>query len=244
MDRLLEATARAERDHFWFRGFRRFMEPLIAGVAAGRRLEILDCGCGTGHNLHMLRRYGRAYGIDLTWAGLQYAHKRGERKVARATVGALPVPDARFDLVTSFDVLYGLPDEVERAAIAEMVRVLRPGGFAIVNVAALPSLRGNHSVLGGELRRYRRAELRAKLETAGFRVTRSSYTNFSILPMVAAVRARQRLSGHVESEAEISVPAAPVNGALSALLGLEAIALRVVNMPLGSSVMAVAQKRP
>ena len=243
MDRLLEATARAERDHFWFRGFRRFMEPLIAGVARGRRLEILDCGCGTGHNLHLLRRYGRAYGIDLTWAGLQYAHKQGERKIARATVGALPVPSARFDLVTSFDVLYGLPDEVEHAAIAEMVRVLKPGGWAIVNVAALPSLRGNHSVLGGELRRYRRPELRAKLEAAGFRVTRSSYTNFSILPIVAAIRARQRLSGHVESDAEISVPAAPLNNALTALLSLEAAALRLVNMPLGSSVMAVAQKQ-
>ena len=242
MDRLLEATARAERDHFWFRGFRRFMEPLVAGVANGRPLEILDCGCGTGHNLHMLRRYGRAYGIDLTWAGLQYARKKGERKVARATVGALPMPDARFDLVTSFDVLYGLPDEVERAAIAEMIRVLKPGGWAIVNVAALPWLRGNHSVLGGELRRYRRQELRSKLEAAGFRVTRSSYTNFSILPMVAAVRAKQRLTGHVESDAEISVPSAPINSALAALLGLEAIALRAVNMPLGSSVMAVAQK--
>jgi SAM-dependent methyltransferase len=243
MDRLLEATARAERDHFWFRGFRRFMEPLIAGVAKGRRLEILDCGCGTGYNLQMLRRYGRAYGIDLTWAGLQYARKKGERKVARATVGALPMPDARFDLVTSFDVLYGLPDEVERAAIAEMIRVLRPGGWAIVNVAALPWLRGNHSVLGGELRRYRRQELRDKLEAAGFRVARSSYTNFSILPLVAAVRARQRFGGHVESEAEISVPPAPLNTALTALLRLEATALRIVNMPLGSSVMAVAQKR-
>ena len=242
MDRLLDATARAERDHFWFRGFRRFMEPLVAGVAKGRRLEILDCGCGTGYNLQMLRGYGRAYGIDLTWAGLQYARKKGERKVARATVGALPIPDARFDLVTSFDVLYGLPDEVERAAIAEMARVLKPGGWAIVNVAALPWLRGNHSVLGGELRRYRRSELRSKLEAAGFRVTRSSYTNFSILPMVAAVRAKQRLSGHVESDSEISVPAAPINSALSALLGLEAIALRAVNMPIGSSVMAVAQK--
>ena len=243
MDRLLEATARAERDHFWFRGFRRFMEPLIAGVANGRRLEILDCGCGTGYNLQMLRQYGRAYGIDLTWAGLQYARKKGERKVARATVGALPMPDARFDLVTSFDVLYGLPDEVERAAIAEMIRVLKPGGWAIVNVAALPWLRGNHSVLGGELRRYRRQELRSKLESAGFRVARSSYTNFSILPMVAAVRAKQRLTGHVESDAEISVPSAPINAALTALLGIEAAALRVVNMPLGSSVMAVAQKR-
>ena len=242
MDRLLEATARAERDHFWFRGFRRFIDPLVANAANGRRIEILDCGCGTGHNLTMLRKYGRAYGIDLTWAGLQYARKKGERKVARATVGALPVPDARFDLVTSFDVLYGLPEEVEHAAIAEMVRVLKPGGWAIVNVAALPWLRGNHSVLGGELRRYRRRELRGKLEAAGFRVTRSSYTNFSILPMVAAVRAKQRLSGHVESDAEISVPSAPINSMLSALLGLEAIALRVVDMPLGSSVMAVAQK--
>ena len=242
MDRLLEATARAERDHFWFRGFRRFMEPLIAGVAGGRRIEILDCGCGTGHNLQMLRRYGRAYGIDLTWAGLQYARRRGEKKVARATVGALPMPDARFDLVTSFDVLYGLPDDVERAAIAEMARVLKPGGWAIVNVAALPWLRGNHSVLGGELRRYRRRDLREKLETGGFRVTRSSYTNFSIFPMVSAVRAVQRLSGHVESEAEIAVPAAPLNSLLSALLGLEAMALRAVNMPIGSSVMAVARK--
>jgi SAM-dependent methyltransferase len=243
MDRLLEATARAERDHFWFRGFRRFMAPLIAGVAAGRRIDILDCGCGTGHNLKMLRQYGRAYGIDLTWAGLQYARSRGDKKVARATVSALPVPDARFDLVTSFDVLYGLPDDVEQAAIVEMARVLRPGGWAIVNVAALPWLRGNHSVLGGELRRYRRAELRRKLEAGGFRVTRSSYTNFSIFPLVAAVRARQKLSGHVESDAEISVPAAPVNSVLSAVLGLEAAALRFVNMPIGSSVMAVAQKR-
>ena len=105
MDRLLEATARAERNHFWFRGFRRFVEPLIATAAGGRRLEILDCGCGTGHNLGMLRRYGRAYGIDLTWAGLQYARKKGERLIARATASRLPFADARFDLVTSFDVL-------------------------------------------------------------------------------------------------------------------------------------------
>jgi ubiquinone/menaquinone biosynthesis C-methylase UbiE len=242
MDRLLEATARAERDHFWFRGFRRFIDPLVANAAKGRRIEILDCGCGTGHNLTMLRKYGRAYGIDLTWAGLQYARGGGEKKVVQATVAALPMPDARFDLVTSFDVLYGLPDDVERAALGEMARVLKPGGSIIVNVAALPWLRGNHSVLGGELRRYRRKELIEKLEAAGFRVMRSSYTNFSILPMIAAVRAQQRLSGHDASDTEISVPPAPINAALSALLGLEAAALRLVNMPLGSSVVAVGQK--
>jgi hypothetical protein len=60
--------------------------------------------------------------------------------------------------------------------------------------------------------------------------------------MIAAVRLKQRLSGHAVSEDEISIPAAPINGALAGLLSLEAAALRVVNMPLGSSVFAIAQK--
>lgn len=242
MDRLLEATARAERDHFWFRGFRRFIEPLVATAAGGRRLEILDCGCGTGHNLGMLRRYGRAYGIDLTWAGLQYARKNGENLLARATAAQLPFADARFDLVTSFDVLYALEDDVERRAIAEMARVLKPGGTLIANVAALDVLRGNHSILANEIRRYSRPDLRRRLEAAGLRVTDSSYTNFTILPLVAAIRLKQRLSGHVESNDEISIPPAPVNALLSGLLAAEAAALRVVNMPLGSSLIAVARK--
>ena len=243
MDRLLEATARAERDHFWFRGFRRFVEPHVAAAAADRSPAILDCGCGTGHNLALLRRYGRAYGIDLTWAGLQYAASRGERRVARATAAGLPFPDATFGLVTSFDVLYSLPDEVERLAITEMFRVLAPGGTLIVNVAALDALRGNHSVLSGEIRRYSRSDLSRRLTAAGFRVTHATYTNFSILPMVAAVRLKQRLSGaHVESQEEITVPPAPVNALLSGLLAVEAAALRVFNMPLGSSLLAVAVK--
>jgi ubiquinone/menaquinone biosynthesis C-methylase UbiE len=243
MDRLLEATARAERDHFWFRGFRKFVEPLVADVADGRLLEILDCGCGTGHNLHMLRRYGRAYGIDLTFSGLQYARRQGEQKVACATAGQLPFPDQRFDLVTSFDVLYGLPDAVEIAAISEMRRVLKPGGRLIVNVAALPWLRGDHSILGGEIRRYTRAGLGRRLESGGFRVVRSTYTNFSILPIVAAVRLKQRLlGGHKESETEISVPAAPINTALSALLAVESGALRLTNMPIGSSLLVAAER--
>ena len=86
MDRLLEATARAERHHFWFHGFRRFVEPILAGIRDSRAsLSILDCGCGTGHNLGMLRRYGTAVGIDVTFSGLAYARRYGERLVARAS---------------------------------------------------------------------------------------------------------------------------------------------------------------
>ena len=242
MIRLLEATARAERDHFWFRGFRRFVEPLVA-AANDSSLDILDCGCGTGHNLTWLRRYGRAYGIDLTWAGLQFARGRGERLTARASAAQLPFASNRFDLVTSFDVLYALDDETERQAIAEMARVLKPGGRLVVNVAALNLLRGDHSILSDEVRRYSRGGLRQRLESGGFAIRRMTYTNLSILPLVAAVRLQQRLGGHQESQEEIAIPPAPINAALSGVLALEAAALRITNMPVGSSLLALAQKR-
>jgi ubiquinone/menaquinone biosynthesis C-methylase UbiE len=246
MDRLLEMTARAERDHFWFHGLRRFVRPLLEhaarSVESRGRPWILDCGCGTGNNLRMLRHYGPAVGIDLTYSGLAYARTCGVRWLAQASATALPFPDRVFDIVTSFDVIYALDDRGAAMALKEMYRVMRPGGYLVLNVAALPSLRSNHSVLGGEVQRYTRPALRAHLEAAGFSVKRLTYTNASILPIVAGVRFAQRLFGHHESAREISVPARPVNAALGAVLAVEAAALRFVNMPLGSSLLTLASR--
>jgi ubiquinone/menaquinone biosynthesis C-methylase UbiE len=243
MDRLIEATARAERDHFWFRGFRRFVAPFIAQAIDGQtNAAILDCGCGTGYNLSWLRDHGRAVGIDFNETALSVARERGERALARATATRLPFAGERFDIVTSFDVIYTLPEADERAAIDEMYRVLRPGGHLVLNVAAMDWLRGNHSVLSDEIRRYSRQLLTERLTAAGFRVRRITYTNASIFPMVAGIRLLQRFSGHRESQQEISVPPAPVNAALSAVLAVEAAALRVMNMPFGSSLLTIARR--
>ena len=70
----LELTSRAEATHFWFRGFREFVTPVISDLSAGRRdLRIIDCGCGTGHNLRLLSRFGRAVGFDLNDGGVKMA---------------------------------------------------------------------------------------------------------------------------------------------------------------------------
>jgi ubiquinone/menaquinone biosynthesis C-methylase UbiE len=169
MDRLLELTSRAEQSHFWFRGFRWFVQPEVMRAVNGRTsLTLLDCGCGTGSNVAWLRAYGRAYGFDLTWNGLTLGRQMGRRTLARASIGAIPFPDASVDVATSFDVFQCLPDEVELAAIRELFRVVRPGGHLILNVAALNVLRGNHSVLSEEVRRYTPARLRQVVETGGF----------------------------------------------------------------------------
>jgi SAM-dependent methyltransferase len=247
VEHLLRATAIAEARHFWFRGFRTFVTPLIQTALAGRASPLLlDCGCGTGANVEMLSAYGRAFGFDLSAIGLEIGRAAGRTRLARASVTAAPFPTAAFDLVTSFDVLYALEDEAERVAIGEMFRLLKPGGHAIVNVAAMEILRGDHSVLSREVRRFSRRQLRAHLEAGGFEIVRLTYTNVSIFPPLAAVRLIQRVRGlraeHEAVESDIRVPPAPINALMSGLMRLEAAWIRRFDAPFGSSLLCLARK--
>jgi SAM-dependent methyltransferase len=246
VDHLLRATASAESRHFWFRGFRRFVTPLIRTAVQGRTAPlVLDCGCGTGANLEMLGRFGRAYGFDLSDVGLRLSQRAGRRSIVRASITAVPFPSSVFDLVTSFDVLYALEEADEQAAAAELFRLLKPGGYALVNVAAMPMLTGDHSVLSHERRRYTRPSLRRLLERAGFTIVRLTYTNATLFVPLAISRAFHRwrgLSTEREADHEIAVPPAPINGALSAVLALESLWLRAADSPFGSSLLCLARK--
>jgi SAM-dependent methyltransferase len=246
VEHLLRATARAEARHFWFRGLRAFVTPLLQRAIGERRdARLVDCGCGTGANVDLLARFGRAYGFDLSAVGLRLGREAGRTRLARATVTAAPFPSAAFDLVSSFDVLYSLEDGDERAAISEMYRLLRPGGYALVNVAAMEVLRGDHSVLSRERRRYSRADLRRRLEAAGFTVERITYTNATLfLPMLLgrALQRRRGLKAEGETEQEIAVPPAPLNALLTAALRAESLWLRWFDEPFGSSLLCLARK--
>ncbi len=212
MDLLLEATRRAEREHFWFKGFRAFVAPLVARAAAAhppRRL--LDCGCGTGVNLPMLAQYGTAYGFDLTWTGLKFAKDHGTHRLTQASVVHVPFRDDAFDVVTCFDVLQCFPPHIGQQVLAEFHRILAPGGHLVMNVAALESLRGDHAVLAEEAHRYERGELHAMIEAAGFHVARLTFTNASLFPIMLGTRWWQRRRGLKvveDAHGEITIPSA------------------------------------
>jgi ubiquinone/menaquinone biosynthesis C-methylase UbiE len=246
MDRLLEATYRAEQHHFWFRGLSRFALPLVARAVAGvASPEILDCGCGTGANMKRLSAFGRVTGLDINWSGLEFARSYDQRRLVQGSAVEIPFAGASFDLVTSFDVIAVFDEPQQQRALAEMRRILRPGGALLANTAALPFLRGQHAVFGAEVRRFTRRRLRAALERAGFQIERLTYTNFSLLPFMIPVRLSQRMMGlstPEETGSDIVVPPGPVNAALSAIVAVEATALRYVNMPLGSSLLALARR--
>jgi SAM-dependent methyltransferase len=242
VDRLLELTNLVEARHFWFRGFRGFMRPLVARATAGKPTpRILDAGCGTGFNLRWLARYGRPTGMDLTFSGLQVARRAG-RSVVRGDAMRLPYATAAFDVVTLFDLLACLPDD--RMALAEMARVLKPGGYLVANIAALDILYGDHSALSADLRRYTPSRLRAHLAAVGLTPVSIRFGFLSTLPLLLMVRLVQKLrrGAATPQEAEITMPPALVNVVLSAVVMLEVFVSRVIPMPIGSSLRVLAHK--
>ncbi|CUA86137.1 Methyltransferase domain [Chelatococcus sambhunathii] len=106
--------------------------PMLERVRGRGFARALDVGCGEGRFCRMLAELGiRAVGIDPTRALLEEARRRdpgGDYRSGRAE--QLAFPDAAFDLVVSYLTLIDIPDAA--AAIAEMTRVLRPGGTLLI----------------------------------------------------------------------------------------------------------------
>jgi SAM-dependent methyltransferase len=231
----------AEETQWWYAGMRAIslaiLSPALAGHGGAAR--ILDAGCGTGNNLRHLSRYGRAVGVDLSDDALQFCRTRGVA-AAKASLLRLPFADASFDCVTSFDVLYHRWITDDRAAVAELARVLRPGGVLLVRVPALRALWGAHDEAVHSRHRYTRGEVRALLAGAGLRVVRASYGNSLLFPLVAARRTLDRITGRHGSD--VSFLPAPLEWAFRTLLAVEARLVRRVSFPVGASVFALARR--
>ena len=239
-----ERMYEAEERQWWYAGMRALSLALLAGPLArlarpGRETLILDAGCGTGNNLLHLARYGRAFGVDLSEQALVFCRSRGVA-AARAELLALPFPAGRFDCVTSLDVIYHRWVEDDAAAVREMARVLRPGGLLLVRVPALKLLWGAHDEAVHSRHRYRRGEVRRLLEGAGLTVVRATYANTVLLPLVAARRGLDRLTGREGSD--VGFLPAPLEWAFRSILEAEARWVRRFSLPVGSSVFALARK--
>lgn len=227
---------------WWYRGMRAITTAMLDRYyARPGRLRILDAGCGTGGAMSFLAQFGSVVGVDLLPYALRLAGQRGAARRVCASVAALPLPAAAFDLVTSFDVLVMLPPERETAALAEIGRVLAPGGRLLLRVAANDWLRGAHDRAWRVQHRYSAGEVRSRLERAGLEVEYVSYANMWLFPVAALKRLSERFLAPSD-QSELTVPFGAFDRLLGAVLASEARWLGRRRLPVGLSLVAVGRK--
>jgi SAM-dependent methyltransferase len=250
-----EILAAVEARHFWFRARNGIIATIVQQIIAERDpgVRLLEVGCGTGNVLRMLRDVcpnGEVVGLDLFEAGLEHARGRCDCKLVPGDILQAPFAPGSFDVIGMFDVLEHLPDDA--AALRALHSLLAPGGSVVLTVPAGRALWSYFDEVAGHYRRYEPAGLIGKLAQNGFHITYLTHFMATIFPLVWAVRKWAGRAEHSRKEtpdgfqrARTELKVRPVgNEILCGLLKWERwwIARRR-SLPLGTSLLAVAQKR-
>lgn len=224
----------AEQRMWWYRALHARLLDALSGVAG----RVLDAGCGTGGLLALLRQ--RRPDLVLTgveWSPLAVTRARDKSgaELARGSVNALPFADAAFHAAVAADVL--CHEAVDpAAALAELRRVLRPGGLLVVNMPAFAWLSSAHDRRVHNARRMTATELGSWLAAAGFVGIRACYWNSLLLPLMIAqrkIRAR-----HQDDASDVASFPPWLDAILHGVTGFER--RLPFALPAGGSVLAIA----
>jgi SAM-dependent methyltransferase len=226
----------AAEDHmWWYRALHRRITDALAGVHGA----VLDAGCGTGGLLVRLRtERPDLWTVGVEWSALAAARAAAKAGalIIRGSVNALPFADACFDAAVAADLLcHGEVDPLR--ALAELRRVLRPGGRLVINMPAYAWLLSAHDRQVHNVRRWTARQLRDMLRSAEFIAVRPGYWNSLLLPVMVLERkllARQAIASDV----------APFPPWLDATFhAMTEIERRLpFRLPAGGSVLATAEK--
>lgn len=227
------------RSDFWFRAKKDLLLVLMGRILTGsrkERIKILNAGAGTGDEVEVLARFGSVFVTDINPAVLALVPRELCVDIQVADIGKLPYQDAEFDVVVALDVFEHISDE-ERA-VAEVRRVLKPGGHLVFTVPAFQWLWSARDVALQHKRRYNKKMLK-KLFSA-FHSNYLAYWNFVLFFPISIQRLFGRNSKpHVES---IQLPKF-VNTFFYRLMGVDTFCVEhQIPLPVGISLVGWCRK--
>ncbi len=198
--------------------------------------RVLDVGCGDALFFPKLREFGDVRGIEIDTSLLTPAGPD------RARIHTQPLGDpayadwaGAFDLITALDVVEHI--EQDAWAVAEMVKMLKPGGRLLMTVPAFMSLWDHHDEINHHYRRYTAPQFAALLRPPA-RLVSVRYLFHSLYIPKWLVARRNRAA--TQKSEQFNIPAAPVNTLATLWCDLEERLLRPLRVPRGTSVLALA----
>jgi SAM-dependent methyltransferase len=206
----LRTLVEVEDKHWWYWERRNILARELGRLPAPGLA--LDIGAAGGGNTRVLREFGwRPMALEYAPTAAVFARERG-LDVLRGDAREIPVRTGALDLVTAFDVLEHI--EEDYLAAAEITRVLRPGGTALIAVPADMALWSAHDEAVGHVRRYTRETLTSVIVKGGLVIEDLWSWNVLLRPLVGL-----RRKSSTGSDLEEVNPV--VNSALRAVIAAE-----------------------
>jgi SAM-dependent methyltransferase len=230
--------AELDQRHWWYRARRDVLADLIRRYAEPPAdARILEIGCGTGHNLEMLKMFGDVDGLELDEEARTIAEQRLGRSVMSAPLPELAgVSDRAYDLIAALDVIEHIDDD--SAALTAIAAKLKPGGKFVMTVPAHGWMWSAHDVVNHHKRRYSKSSLKRLVEGSPLKLDKLGYFNSLLFPLAVAERLSSKLRG--KDDADVKLPPRPLNAALEAVFRAERHLVGRLPLPPGLSLFAVA----
>ena len=226
------------RKHWWWRARERALLHTIRQlVPPGKKVRILDIGCGDALFFDALSEFGNVEGIEND-ASLISATSPYIADIHTVDLADFK-PTEKYDLVLLLDVLEHL--EAPADFLRQALRLLKNEGTVIVTVPAFPSIWTRHDDLNHHRRRFTRKTLQPVTDSAGMSWQSDRYLFQWAFFAKFLVRILEK--AWQQKPKPPAVPARPINAFLYGVTAIEEGLGRVLPLPFGSSLMVIGKKR-
>ena len=234
--------AETEQSHWWYRSTRRLLAQILQPHlprSSEPTLTLLDAGSGTGATGAWMLQYGHVIALDFEPKALvlyEQLHPGSQRMAG--DVSAIGLADQSVDAVLCVTVLCHQSIASPAAAVAELARVVRPGGVVCLMEPGVRRLRRAHDRVTHTARRFSLADLTDMLTAAGLDML-SSTGAYSFLVPPAWIKAKLERG---RTSSDLNRNQSGLAGSLELAARAERAVLRRLSLPAGLSVIAVGRK--
>jgi len=235
-----QTTYDNEKSYWWYQARADILENIFARIPGAAAKEILNLGCGTGFISKRFEKFGQVLSLDCSKDALQFCAANRLNALAQASAVSLPLKTASFDACLALDVLEHIRED--RLALAEMSRVLKPGGLFLATVPAFQWMWSKMDELG-HFRRYTKSQFQALLHNAGLKPLIFSYYSFFLFPLAVSHRFYERLFKAKMAAGDFIPPLpASINKMFYYIFRWERLWLGHLSFPFGLSILVLAEK--
>ena len=240
----VQQYAKLEKEHWWFVVRQKIILQFLKKYVTEKPISILNIGAAGGASTEWLSLFGNVVSVETEPFFIEHL-KEKQLNVVESSVINMPFTDDSFDLVCALDVMEHVEDDT--AALKEMKRVCRPGGMICITVPALKILWGQHDVVNGHYRRYKKNDLVYLGDSFPLlkKMEISYFNSLLFLPILAARKISNLFSNdknNIQSDFSRYKTTGFIGHLCKIIFSTELSLLRFIHFPGGASLIAVWKK--